>query len=137
MKLGQNDRKKIFNKINLALKKDERIFFAYVFGSFVESAHFRDIDIGIYLKRSNNKDTLSKELKYADALSKATGISADNFDVKILNHAPYRFINNVFYRGKLLFSRDQLKMEDLMEKVGLDALENESFRHQELIELTS
>lgn len=42
-------KEKIINLIKNLLKKDERIVFAYLYGSFITDENFRDIDIGVYV----------------------------------------------------------------------------------------
>ena len=44
------DKEKLLKLLKEVLANDERVIFAYIYGSFVKEQSFRDIDIGIYLK---------------------------------------------------------------------------------------
>ncbi|MGC8937582.1 MAG: nucleotidyltransferase domain-containing protein, partial [Thermodesulfovibrio sp.] len=48
--LCQDAKVKIVDLIKAELEKEETIAFAYLFGSFVEDAPFRDIDIAVYVE---------------------------------------------------------------------------------------
>jgi len=39
----------MINLIKDVLNKDDRLVFAYLYGSFVKEDEYRDIDIGIYI----------------------------------------------------------------------------------------
>ena len=54
--LDKKQKKEILKKITSILKKDKKVVFAYSFGSFLDKkANFRNIDIGLYLKRRPKK----------------------------------------------------------------------------------
>ncbi len=50
-------------------KKEENIIFAYLYGSFLNGISFRDIDIGIYLDKANEKDIEELELRLTKEIS--------------------------------------------------------------------
>jgi len=47
-------------------KQDERVVFAYAYGSFTHGKSFRDIDIGIYVKETEeNPFAITSDIKIA------------------------------------------------------------------------
>jgi predicted nucleotidyltransferase len=116
------DKEKLLKVLKEVLAKDERVIFAYVYGSFVKEQSFRDIDIGIYVKNSEeNPLVVSPDIK--TQLSRVvrrenTEFTADQFDVQIVNHAPFTFLKRVFKEGILLVDRDPELRTDLVEYVS-------------------
>jgi predicted nucleotidyltransferase len=116
------DREKLLKLLREVLAKDERVIFAYIYGSFVKEQSFRDIDIGIYIKDSEeNPLVISPDIK--TQLSRVVkresmGFTADQFDVQIINHAPFTFLKRVFKEGILLLDRDPELRTDLVEYVS-------------------
>lgn len=117
------EREKILNVIKKVLLQDGRTIFAYVYGSFARGEPFRDIDIGIYVKNpekhaftipSDLKEELSRRLR-----EKGEDLTADKFDVKVINDAPFTFLNRLFKEGKLLVDLDPDLRTDLIEYVSI------------------
>jgi len=112
----------MLNLLKKALTQDERVVFAYAYGSFVKEQSFRDIDVGIYVKNpEENPFVISSDLK--TQLSRAgkkenIDLTADQFDVQIINHAPFTFLKRVFKEGILLVDRDPELRTDLVEYVS-------------------
>ncbi|MEF8879628.1 MAG: nucleotidyltransferase domain-containing protein [Candidatus Thermoplasmatota archaeon] len=91
------------------LKKEKKIVFAYLHGSFLTDT-FRDIDIGIYLSNvDSKKKMLDYELYLEERLNSKTGFV---FDIRVLNHAPVSFCYSVIKNGEVLFSRDENQRAD-------------------------
>ena len=116
------NKEKLLNLLKEALLKDERVIFAYIYGSFVKEQSFRDIDIGIYVNNSEEnsfvvssdlKTQLSREIK-----SENMDFTADQFDVQIINHAPFTFLKRVFKEGILLIDHDPELRTDVVEYVS-------------------
>ena len=61
LSMSHNDRQKITDKIKEILSADGRVVFAYVFGSFLDSKSFRDIDVGIYFNKILKEEVLTKK----------------------------------------------------------------------------
>jgi predicted nucleotidyltransferase len=58
------DKKAMLNLFKKVLTQDERVVFAYVYGSFVKEQSFRDIDVGIYVKNpEENTFVISSDVK--------------------------------------------------------------------------
>ena len=93
----------------LAARPD--IVFAYLFGSFVGEAAFRDVDVAIWTTADAPR-LLDVEL--ATRLSSRVGLPVD---VRRVNDAPVPFLFNVL-RGRLLVSRDDRLLADLIERTA-------------------
>lgn len=102
-----NDKQKIINIIKTELQGDERILFAYIYGSFVdpEMPFFRDIDVGIYVSNYKKEDWDKYEISLPIELEKALSYKYP-VDVKLLNNAEVIFSYKVI-NGLLLFTRDE------------------------------
>jgi len=109
--------------IRQVTRENGRVAFAYLYGSFVTEESFRDIDVGVYLKNTEeNSIVVSVELKTQlsrDAQRHGFSFGADQFDVKILNDAPFTFLRRVFEQGILLFDLNPELRTDLIEYVSL------------------
>ena len=86
--------------------------FAYVYGSFVESQAFHDIDVGVYLRDLPVDRATSTALALAQHLSER---ARKPVDVRALNLAPVSFIYHVL-RGRLVFCRDAALLAEVMER---------------------
>lgn len=117
------EKEKIFDLIKLVLAKDDRLAFAYAYGSFVIEESFRDVDIGIYVKnREENPFVISSDIKtQLSNLAKKEdlNLTADHFDVKVINDAPFTFLKRVFKEGVLLIDNDPDLRTDIVEYVSL------------------
>lgn len=83
---------------------DERVKFAYLFGSRGRGTHTRrsDIDIAIYLR--NDCDYTMAKLEFAGAVMDLLG--TDHVDMVILNTAPLPLAARVIRDGEVLAERD-------------------------------
>lgn len=116
------EREKILSLIQDVLNRDGRIIFAIVYGSFAREESFRDIDIGIYIKNpEENSFVITSDLKAELSRylrEKGNDLTADQFDVKVINDAPFTFLNRIFKEGKLLVDLDPELRTDLIEYVS-------------------
>jgi len=79
------------------------IRFAYVFGSFLDEEHFRDIDLGIYIDETN---AITKDKFYDIELStKIEEIVRFPVDIIVLNRAPAAIVYNAS-KGMLIKNTD-------------------------------
>ncbi len=101
------DKKEIERKIGEVISRFEDIDIAYIFGSFLDSEKFSDIDMGIVLNRELNAYNRFKfAMRIARELEK--GIKPRfEFDVKILNYSPVEFQHEVLKKGMVIFKRDE------------------------------
>ena len=113
----------MINLLTNALAKDDRVVFAYTYGSFIKEQSFRDIDVGIYVKNpEENPFVISSDIKtQLSRIFKKENIDlpADQFDIQIINHAPFTFLKRVFKEGILLVDHDPELRTDLVEYVSL------------------
>lgn len=121
--MEKNDKKeRLLKIIKNILSEEKNIIFAYAIGSFVKDESFRDIDIAIYVNKpeedifiitSDIKTKLSTTAKH-----QGLKFTADHFDVKIINDAPFTFFNRVFKEGLLLIDNNPDLRTDLIEYVS-------------------
>lgn len=135
LRLDSREKAETVANVLKVLSVDDNIKFVYIFGSFINSISFRDIDIGIYLEHINNNVLTAYELSLSEKLAEVTNLPFDRFDIKILNNAPLYFLNNVFRQGKLLFSKSPQLLSDLIEASSLEAISNYEFSQQSLRDL--
>ncbi|MCU7787738.1 nucleotidyltransferase domain-containing protein [Pyrobaculum sp. 3827-6] len=103
--LSGEERRRVVETLRRELEGDAGIAFAFVFGSFVEGGPFRDVDVGIYLRRS--LDVL-EAYAYAEELSaRLSRAVALPVDVVVLNFAP-TWLRRRALRGLELFVKDEL-----------------------------
>lgn len=104
-------------------RQDERVVFAYAYGSFTHDKSYGDIDIGIYVKETGeNPFAITSDIKIAlshNGKKRGLNFTADQFDVKILNEAPFTFLKRIFKEGILLVDHDPDLRTDLVEHVSL------------------
>jgi len=133
--MEQNKRQGVAQRIKKILSQRKEVVFAFIFGSFLDSPSFKDIDIGIYVKKIKKNEVFDYELELAEQIAEKCDLPFDIFEVKVLNFAPHSFLNNVFSHGRLLFTKDQEFLSNLIENTSLDALANEYIAYQSLKEL--
>ena len=134
--LKKKDKEEILAQIRSILQKRPEVVFAYCHGTFLaeNKIKFRDIDIALYLKDDFKKETFNYEQEIADLLEKKIKYPVD---VKVLNVTPFYFLNNVFRTGKLLFSRNDFLLAELIEDSNRQAMINYNFSLQSFKELVS
>lgn len=100
--VDNSEKEKIIEKFSShLLKQYEEILFAYVFGSFISTASFSDIDIGVFVG-VDLKAPLYFELELESRFEK---IAKFPVDVRVLNNAPISFAQNVFRAGRVILDR--------------------------------
>ncbi len=91
-------------KISGALSQDDRVIFAYLFGSQAGGrvGPLSDIDIAVYLGEESELVQAKLDLigKLADILG------TDRFDLVILNKAPLPLVARIIRNSRLLVDRD-------------------------------
>jgi len=135
LSLEPNKRREITKKIKQVLLEEKNLVFAFIFGSFLNAPSFKDIDIGIYVKKIEKEEIFDYELKISKKIADACNLAFDIFEVKVLNFAPNSFLNSIFSRGQLLFCKNSQLLSDIIENTSLEALANEHIAYQSLKEL--
>ena len=97
------EKDRISNQLARHIRRElEDVVAAYLFGSFIAEDRFSDIDLGLFLK-SKVPEVLEFELALETRLEK---IFEHPFDVRVLNHAPNSFAQNVIRTGKVIVDKD-------------------------------
>jgi len=117
------EKERVLSLIKDVLCQDGRVIFAYVYGSFITEKSFRDIDIGIHVKNpEENPFGISSDIKTElSHLARREGLNftADQFDIKMINDAPFTFLKRIFKEGILLIDNDPDLRTDIVEQVSL------------------
>ncbi|MDE2059720.1 MAG: hypothetical protein KGL31_05390 [candidate division NC10 bacterium] len=108
-RLSLAERGAIRDQIAAGLLHEPDVLFAYVYGSFLKSEAFSNVDIGVYLSSSHFNNALAANL--SAHLSAKVKLPVD---VRTLNTAPISFRLYVL-RGECLFSRDDTLRTGIME----------------------
>jgi len=105
------------------LENEERVLFAYLYGSAAAGEKGNDIDIAVYSATYVDPHILSADLKVD--LHKKTGIAPDRFDVRILNTLVERgdifgllYLRNVLNGGRILVDKNPKARGDFLERYG-------------------
>jgi predicted nucleotidyltransferase len=111
------------NSIIEILENEDRVLFAYLYGSTAAGEKGNDIDIAIFSITGVDPHKLSSDLKVN--LHKKTGIAPDSFDVRILNTLVQRcdifgllYLRNVLIAGRILVDKDSEAHCDFLERYG-------------------
>ena len=111
-RMNREERHRIEQCLAADLGSEASVAFAYLYGSFVESQPFHDIDVGVYLEKVQADRVTTTALDLAQRLSDRARIPVD---VRILNVAPVSFLYHVL-RGQLVFCRDDAVLAEVMER---------------------
>ena len=124
-------------QLQTALESHQEVVFAYLYGSFLDEVlPYHDVDVAVYVDPNwaSGQDLFEYEMTLSVDLTLALHVPAD---VHVLNEAPLGFQHNVLYRGEVLFSRDDERLTDLIEQVGLQYMEFSYYVREYLQEVTS
>jgi predicted nucleotidyltransferase len=129
--LNDSGKEKIFEDISLALNRHKEIVLAYIFGSFVQSDTFSDIDLAVLTDRELEAP-LDFELKLEIELEDVVHYPVD---VRILNRAPLSFCQNVIRYGRVILERDANLHADFMGKILKQYFDFSPYRRRYLSEV--
>ncbi len=103
------NKKDFITKIGEIIGKFDDVEIAYIFGSFLKSEKFEDIDVGLVLnKELSPYERFKLSMKAARELERKIKPRLE-FDVKILNNSTVEFQHEVLKKGRVVFSRDEDK----------------------------
>lgn len=102
-------KEKIIEIVKTELEKRKDKLFAYIFGSFVISEEFNDIDVAIYISDFHREKVLDIEFELERVLEDKV---QKPFDVRIINEAPLGFVYNVLKDKIVVLDRDSLLRSD-------------------------
>ena len=120
--LSQTEKDHITSLISRVLSQDGRVIFAYIYGSFVCGTFFRDVDIFVYIRK--DEDTFVTQSGIRDNIYEAVinagfhNISIDDFDVRVINDAPYDFVIDILDKGMLLVDKNRELRTDYIEQIS-------------------
>jgi predicted nucleotidyltransferase len=110
------------------LQTRPKILFAILYGSAVEVANPRDLDIGLYVDR--NSIPPARELDYAFALADELERKVPYpIDVRVINDAPLGFRFNVSQERAVLVN-DSASYYQFLERTWNDLDDLDTFRQQ-------
>ncbi len=121
----------LVNKIKNVLLMDEKIIFAYLYGSSLSSDTPGDIDIAIYAKVEDSSFLFSLPSDLKVEISRETNIPPDRFDVRVINNLiESEDAFSLFYlkdalNGVLLVDKDFDLRSDFIEKFSMKYRESE------------
>src|SRR5574341_515090 len=97
-----NPKTEIGIKIGEIISRFMDVDIAYIFGSFLESDRFNDIDVALVVSKELNPYHRFKfAMEVARELEKEIKPRFE-FDVKILNYSPVEFQHEVLKKGKVV-----------------------------------
>lgn len=85
------------------------VCFAYLYGSFIDSEGFNDIDLSVYIDEGATKGLSPIRYQLDLAVRLERELKGYSIDCRALNTAPLSFRFSVITAGGLLFSRDEEK----------------------------
>jgi predicted nucleotidyltransferase len=106
-----SERPAVLERLTKALADHPNVEFAYAYGSFLEDAGFRDIDVAIW---TTMPAAARIDLELGIALTRVAGYPVD---LRIINQAPVSFLFHVL-RGQQLVVRNERHLADLIESTA-------------------
>ena len=124
------ERELVVHVLTAALEAEPNVEFAWLHGSFLGGGGFHDVDVGVHLSAAADERP-RRALDLGLRLDRDMGFPAD---VRVLNDAPVTFLFHVFREGRLLLSRDDERLADLMERTVREYLDMEPLLRRATIE---
>jgi predicted nucleotidyltransferase len=129
--------KQIIDSVTRVLGKDDRVVFAYVYGSMVSDEKGNDIDIGVYADPNKASNSLSIDLLIE--MHRQTGLPPETFDVRLLGEVIEQsdvfgllYLKSVVDGGRVLVDKDPDVRADFLERYGLRFRECEGLMQEVL-----
>ncbi len=119
------------------LSQDDRVVFAYLYGSIAEDGIGNDIDVAVYSQSDSDPHLLSADLKIV--LHRETGLPPDIFDIRIINRLAEEgdifsllYLRRVLSTNFLLVDKNPDIRSDYLERYGSRYRECEGLIHEVL-----
>ncbi|MFN3740061.1 MAG: hypothetical protein ACK4TF_05235 [Thermodesulfovibrionales bacterium] len=123
LELSEKENEKIISVIRDVLGREEKVIFAYMYGSFIKKEKIiNDLDVAIYCKGVDEPFGFQADckIKISDELRKnGLNISPDEIDLKIINDADYDFVIELLDEGLLLIDKAPDERSSFIEKISL------------------
>ena len=124
--LNRNERSRLIQDLTRLIRDRSEILFAYLYGSIAEDRAFHDVDLGVYLSKIREEDSILYSLDLAHLLSNKLRIPVD---VRVLNFAPAAFVYHVI-RGNLILDRNEEVRMPLVEMTIAKYLDMKPLMHR-------
>ena len=124
------ERERVVHVLTTALETEPELEFAWLHGSFLGGGGFHDVDVGVHLNAAADVRS-QRALDLGLRLDRDIGFPVD---VRVLNDAPVTFLFHVFREGRLLLSRNDERLADLMERTVREYLDMEPLLRRATIE---
>lgn len=115
--------RQLIDAITKLLDENERVVFGYLYGSIISEGSGNDIDIAVFQEHQTDNTSLSVDIKID--LYRETGISADAFDVRIVNEIIDKgdifallYLKNVLEGGQILVDKKPEIRAAFLERYG-------------------
>ncbi|ACI21240.1 MULTISPECIES: nucleotidyltransferase domain-containing protein [Thermodesulfovibrio] len=121
--ISKNQKNQIIHLLKTLLHNEEKVVFAYLYGSFIEQTFFNDIDIAIYCSEIESVFNFQADMKIKisnELINAGIDIAPDYIDLRVINNAPYDFLIEVLDRGVLIVDKNPELRTNLIEKVSLN-----------------
>jgi uncharacterized protein len=112
--LNREEKSLLADHLREALESQEKIAFAYLFGSFAEDLPFHDMDVGVYVEGIKESDATFYAFRLAELLTSKLHMPVD---VRVLNFAPVTFLFHVF-QGEMIQERNEDLRSRIMEQTA-------------------
>ncbi len=126
------------NALINVLFQEERVRFAFLYGSFLSEGAGNDIDLAVFTSQSAEPHRLSADLKHD--LSRETGLPPDIFDIRVINSLLVQsdlfgllYLKSVLEGGRVLVDKDPDLRAAFLERYSLKYRECEGLI-QELLQ---
>jgi predicted nucleotidyltransferase len=114
------DRSELRARLSELLASREEIDFAYLLGSFAEGLPYHDVDVAVFLRPAPEPATIfDYEMGLSVELTLALHVEVD---LHVLNNARRGF-QHAALKGQPLLVRDEERLTDFIEAVGLEVME--------------
>lgn len=129
--------KQIIDSIASVLEKNDRVIFAYLYGSMVSQEKGNDIDIGVYADRFADSQSLAIDLQIE--MHRQTGLPPEAFDVHLLGEVIDQgdifgllYLKRVVDGGGILVDKNTDVRAAFLERYGLRFRECEGLMQEVL-----
>jgi len=99
----------------------EEVITAYIYGSFLRSEFFEDVDVGLLIEDYFNPDALY-EARIAGQFEQKLKLKG-NFDVRILNRRPLRFLFSILKNSEVVYCKNERRRVEFESRIMKEYLD--------------